>query len=315
MVAVISDGNRRQNLHYLLEFLAAWEKRPASLAAMAYEWCSAISEAAGRLGQEGNPITQSRLSHNELRLRPRLGDHGRAEFFPFPIEEGLPGAGSDHDPTRPVSDQARGDLQDPWLGLLSATLKIGFRLVVPDCDQPTLSLNRTPRHDWVFETAFSSGDDETIADALCAWIASGHCPLPGSCMEDLIKRMGGNTPLSTRLWRMTVYAIERIWRGELDAPAVDAVRLLDKLMLREKLDVDFWGELEGQMEGVWQSVLQPEAMEGVGRVTLKLLLQRPSALPRFEGISKTLQMEKMVELRRICELARTEQPPPESPPP
>ena len=114
---------------------------------------------------------------------------------------------------------------------------------------------------------------------------------------------------------MGIRAIEGVWRGELDAPGLDVVRLVDKLTSREALDVGFWEQLEGWMGDVWRSAPQPEPMEGVGRVTLKLLLQRPSALPRFEGISETLRMEQKAELRRICELARTEQPPPESSPP
>jgi len=46
---VIADGNCPKYLDPLLEFLAAWEKRPAYLTPMAYQWCSAISEVAGRL--------------------------------------------------------------------------------------------------------------------------------------------------------------------------------------------------------------------------------------------------------------------------
>jgi len=186
---------------------------------------------------------------------------------------------------------------------------------VPGSDQAALGLNHTPHHDWVFETVFSSGDDETIANAVCAWIASGCHPLPGSCMEDFIEHMGGETPLSARLRRMSIRAIERIWRGD-EAPGLDVVRLVDGLTSRETLNVDFWEELEGRMAGVWpRSASQPEPVEHVGRVTLRLLLQRPSALPRFERISEMLQMEQQkVELRRICELARTEQPPEPLPP-
>jgi hypothetical protein len=40
-----------RDLHYLLEFLAAWEKRPLCLTPIAYQWCSAISEAAGSWGE------------------------------------------------------------------------------------------------------------------------------------------------------------------------------------------------------------------------------------------------------------------------
>jgi len=46
----ITDGSCLHHLIYLLEFLAAWEKRPACLTPMTYQWCSAISKVAGRLG-------------------------------------------------------------------------------------------------------------------------------------------------------------------------------------------------------------------------------------------------------------------------
>jgi len=41
---VITDGDKRQHLYFLLEFLAAWEKQPMCLTPMAYQWCSAFSE-------------------------------------------------------------------------------------------------------------------------------------------------------------------------------------------------------------------------------------------------------------------------------
>ena len=69
VMKVISDGNLVQHLYFLLEFLAAWEKRPLCLTQMAYEWCSAISEVAGKLGQGEIPIIEPRPRLNELASR------------------------------------------------------------------------------------------------------------------------------------------------------------------------------------------------------------------------------------------------------
>jgi len=65
----IVNGNCPQHLYYLLEFLAAWEKQPAYLTLMAYQWCSAISETARGLGQVEIPITQPQCIP---RLKPEL---------------------------------------------------------------------------------------------------------------------------------------------------------------------------------------------------------------------------------------------------
>ena len=199
------------------------------------------------------------------------------------------------------------------MSLLSITLNIGFRLVAPGHNQPTPGLDHTCHHGWMFGTAFSSGDDEIIADVMCAWIASGYGPLPDSCMRDFTKRM--DTPFPPRLRRMSILAIECIRRGELDASGLDVVRLLDKLASGETFGVGFWEKLEGWMACEWRPELRPEPTEVVRRVTLKMLSQRPSAIQRFEGISDTLRVGRKAELRRLCDQARTEQLPPELSPP
>ena len=66
VIKAISNRNLVQHLYYLLEFLAAWGKRPGCLTNMAYEWCSAISEVAGKLGQGEIPIIEPRPQLNEL---------------------------------------------------------------------------------------------------------------------------------------------------------------------------------------------------------------------------------------------------------
>ena len=58
MIEVIADGHDITPVIPLLEFLAAWKERPWYLIQMAYEWCSAISEASGRHWSSELPIIQ-----------------------------------------------------------------------------------------------------------------------------------------------------------------------------------------------------------------------------------------------------------------
>ena len=225
---VIADGTSLHHLYYLLEFLAAWEKRPGFLTAMAYKWCSAISEAAGRLGEGGVPIIQPRDKIQpqlrrrfqrilqprslrpglKLRLRLRQQDPalGEGHGYLSPIIEGefsQVGPGCDTVRSGRIPNRAQ---RSPlvaltplhYIHLLSMTLEIGFRLAAPSRDQLALHLNHTPYHDWVFEIAFSSEDDEVIADAMCAWIADrDHMP-PGSFVRYFAERV---ERVSQKKWR------------------------------------------------------------------------------------------------------------------
>jgi hypothetical protein len=228
----------------------------------------------------------------------------------------------------------------------------------------------------MFEAAFSSWDDEVIADAVCAWIADGDHPPPGSHVRCFSGRVERNTPFSPRLRRASTRAIERIWRSELEVSELETVRLLnrldvdvdgmedrgewvqllvkvlpspmglemlsphywrllDKLVSAEDVDHPFtsdvsqsvmrrlvedrcWEKLEFWMAIVWQSFDDADTgskyMEDVEHVTLNLLLERQSALPRFMALCEEDPFNKE-GLQRICDQARAEQLPPESPSP
>jgi len=215
--------------------------------------------------------------------------------------------------------------------------------------------------------AFSSDDDEVIADAMCAWIAEGDTVPAGSCVRCLAERVESDTPFSPRLRQVSIRVIERIWPGERLVSTLGTVRLLNRLDVDvddmenqgdwarllecvarsptglESLSSHYWrllDKLEGVYVGstfrgttmrllenaedrekleiwmpiVWRSAHRYWSMQDFGRVTLTLLLRRPSALPRFEGLCETDGVDAIhkLELRRICDQARTEQSPPES---
>ena len=242
MTDAISDGRCLYYLRYLLEFLAAWEKRPVCLTPMAYQWCSAISEVAKRSEMSTSDRTFIRLQLRNLQNPPS------------PSERGFSDVGRNCDPIR--SDTAHNVQRQPQdlhpdlcAHLLSITLDIGFRHVTPSYDQPALHLDHTSHHEWVFESAFSSGDgdddgnydndnnendddsnsDDVIADAVCVWIAGGDNTPPGSCARYFAKRVEKDTPFSPRLRQASICVIDRIWHKELEVSELETIRWLDRL--------------------------------------------------------------------------------------
>jgi hypothetical protein len=137
MMNIIADGNHLQDLYYLLEFLATWEKRPRCLTPLAYQWCSAFSKAAGRFKWSELTLGQKILQQLRSRLQgPTLSDVPGG--FRFAQDE-FPKVGRDDilhlDGT---SHRTHGSLQDMTLvncvDLLPMTLEVGFRLVTPSRD-------------------------------------------------------------------------------------------------------------------------------------------------------------------------------------
>jgi len=212
---VITDGKCLQHLDFLLEFLAAWEERPTSLARMAYQWCATISKAAGKLGLSGGEGTR-RLQLRELTSDERLSKLVEEAFSKVGLMR-LDATFRPQDPT-----------PNSYVDLLHTTLEIGFRRVAFSPDGPPLRLDHTPHHEWAFETAFSNNDDEVLADALSVWIL-GDRPPPGSCARYLAKRVKMVASFSPRLRQVAVHVIERIWRSELELSGPETVSLLNRL--------------------------------------------------------------------------------------
>jgi len=370
----IANGNHLQYLYYLLEFLAAWEKRPADdLTPLAYQWCSTISGVARRLGQRETPIIQPWHI-----LKPKSGF--QVQCVQSKSTSSQPGLRLplQQDPTKldVTSHHTHSGLTPlNCAHLLSISLKIGFHLTAASLDQSDqmFRLDHTPHHTWMFENVFLSHDDDIIADAVCVWIAAGDNPPPGSYVQYFAKRVERDTPFSPRLRRVSIRAIECTWRRELKVSVletalllnrlkVDAAgdmeesrlgemltdvicspmgleslsphywRLVDKMLLAEGLGIapttrstvtkslegaEDWEKLELWMVIVWRSVLSSQAMEDIEQVTLELLLRRPPALPRFEGLCETgiPSTKQKTRLRSVCDQVRAEQPPSEAPPP
>jgi hypothetical protein len=108
-------------------------------------------------------------------------------------------------------------------------LEIGFRLVGPGNDRPALRLNHTSHHGRVFELAFSSSDDEVIADAVSVWIVGGYLAPPGSFAGYFAKCMERSEPFSQRLRQVTIRAIGSIRYNALKVSGLETIRLLNHL--------------------------------------------------------------------------------------
>ena len=377
----IAGGRCLHQLRYLLEFLAAWERRPAYLTPIAYQWCSAISEVAGRPNRSEISTTNKYFG----RLRPQnLVTYS-------PAEREFSEVGPRCDPLRldAASHRAHGHTRRVHSHihayLLSIALDIGFRRVVLSRDWLALRLDHTSHHEWVFESAFSSDDDEIIADAMCVWIVDRTSTPPGSPAHYLARRVEKDTSFSPRLWQASVSVIGRMWDKEFEVSTleivrwlnclnigaddmvknprwawrlVDAIRspiglenlsshywhLLPRLVVASKLSrslksrdmevvrslekAEEWEKLEAWMVVVWSflpgsTIPKSESMEGIKEITLKSLLRQPSALSRFENLcesgnlsnSRPACQEFKAKLQHICDQARAEKSPSESPPP
>jgi len=425
MMNVIGDGDGLHHLNYLLEFLAAWEKRPACLTPMAYQWSSAISEVAGRLGLGLGLRLALRLDFGlgswhqyglqppaqpGLRLRLQPQDLASDKLVSEAAEREFSHVGPSYDPVRAddasshTHEYPREPIRFHHGILLSIILEVGFRLVVLGRDHTTFHLDHTPHHNVVFETTFSSRDDEVIADGVCAWIMDSDHMSASSCAHYLARRVERDVSFSPRLRWMSICAIENIWRHELTVSDLETVRLLNRLdvdmddigrkrewlkllvdvihspvglenlsihywrlldrlvstskrfatftprdmeLMRLLEEAEQWEMLEVWMVIAWKSLgygfmgvtepvedsepgketdsgedIEPEDeakpvdAEELEQVTLNLLLQRPSALPRFEDLStsRALWMDQDVVLRRICAQARAQELPVEPPP-
>jgi len=228
----IANVNCIQHLEYLLEFLAAWKERPACLTPIAYQWCSAFSEKITRPGQDGTYTRQDvywDLYQMYCEPETRFTKVG-------------PGCDLVHHAHRHQTDP---DLCD-YVDLLFKTLEIWFRLVLTGHDRPPIHLDHTSHHNRMFEVAFSSDDDETIADAMCAWITDSHRTPSGLFARHFANRTENTTPLPQRLRQMAIRAICRIWRGELTVSTLEIVRSLNRL----EVDVGDVGDEEEKVNWV-----------------------------------------------------------------
>jgi len=233
---------------------------------MTYQWCSAISEVAGRPGPSEMTISlpdalQSILEHR-IRLSPQtLAMTWLSETF----EREFSDVGPHRDPVHldATSHHTHGRSQNLtpciYAHLLFVTLNVGFHHVTPSHDQSVLHLDHASHHEWVFETAFLSYNDDVIVDAMCVWVVSGYNAPPSSLTCHLAKQVEWGVPFFPRLQLASIHTIERIWHDELRVSGLDTVCWLNHINIDadDIVDKKSWAEL---LVEVIRSPTPPESL-------------------------------------------------------
>ncbi|KAF9783371.1 hypothetical protein BJ322DRAFT_1070501 [Thelephora terrestris] len=143
----------------------------------------------------------------------------------------------------------------------------------------------------MFETIFSSDDDETIADAVCIWTVDHYGIPPGSLARYLARRVERAEPLSLRLRRAAIRALECIGVSELEASGLETIRLLNRL----QADVDEISDKYKWSEVLISAMRSPAGVESLSShcwCSLRKLLGFLGWYPR----SLTRDVEVMISL-------------------
>ena len=209
---------------------------------MVCQWSSALSGAVGSLRPDETriepPPDLKRCEENNLRLRPQ---DTRAESTYSGIRAALFSAvGTNRDSGG--SDTTRSQVQqslpeDLYKYLLSIMLEVGFRRVGIDSRFGGNHPDDTSNHELIFDTAFSSDDDEVVADAVRMWITSTSHPPLRSFAQRFTKRLERDKPLSAELRKLVIRVVGRIWSyPQARGSGRETVRLLNRL----EADEDGW---------------------------------------------------------------------------
>jgi hypothetical protein len=295
VVNVIADGNGLQHLNLLLEFLAAWENRPVYLTPMAYQWCSVISESAGRLevGEvptnpppnlpgpqyqllfklrrkpQGQPRRWRRYSVSTAcksdfypRLQPQ--DPNYSNSFSNLAEEEFSHVGLGCDLVC-IGDTSHRTCQCPpnliplrRVVLLPIILDVGFRLAKPGCIS-ALHLNNPSHDEWLFKVAFSSNDDEVIADAMTVWIIGGGQGPFRSFVPYFANRPKSSGLFSPRLQQVVLDAIGLIQHNVFEASELETIHLLNCL----NVGIDDMADKGGWLQLLAGAVCLPAGLDNL----------------------------------------------------
>lgn len=228
---------------------------------MACQWCISISEVVKRLPSGETlitlPTSLAELVEYQLRLRLRdlaADKHWGRIAISSAREFCRLGPNCDPVNSDPIFGWVKHPALDLYVYLLLIVLEVGFR---PAGTTPTWGCilpAHTSGHEWVFEIAFSSSDDEVIADGVSMFIMNGALTPLDSFARYFTKRMERNTPFLPRLQQLIMRALRCIWDIGLRESGPETIRLLNRLAVTEG---DAW---DAMLEDVIHS---PAGIEGL----------------------------------------------------
>ena len=309
MKAVTSIKHYPHSLVFFLDFLVAWKKRPDSLAPFAFHWCCVfLEEAQSNNGRHLSGTTSHtliikaleagfRFIHLDYRIdrivHPDYASH---------LESIFRNASS-------RGDEAIADALCAWITHQDHTphppLEILFH------QRKAMDRPLSPRLRQVSTRAIEDiwRKESKVPEVLlkCLDVELDEMKLGRDEWGKLILEAARSSPdgsLPLRYWR----SLENLAHDTKAPMRFEGPRDVNTMKLLEKNGE--WEKLAVWMCVIWQSSNRPAVtlVEDVERVTLKLLLQEPSALPRFEELDTRLKGShsyldrKFLEL--ICTLAR-----------
>jgi len=205
---------------------------------------------------------------------------------------------------------------DACKDLLVSALKLGFRRDDIYVDSMRYNPVHTDHHKRMIDVIFSTGNTDTIADALCAWTIGDtpqlRFPFLGACADHLVNLTGMEFP--PRLRRMVIRAIECIGYPEFERAGIEKfVPLLNGLEIevhemgwRSRWTSFLWNVLRsfpGQRHlssHYWQYIV-PMAMQP-GLFPLHLKPSDLDTMKSFEEAEDWERLEVWVGMMWILEL-------------
>jgi hypothetical protein len=328
IVNLRDDSDQVWNLMSLLKQLLAWESKPEYLVPMAYRWCSAISKKIRE--QWGDEPTSEHVSSSSpfggyariLSLSLAVGfRHIRCQWaLPTRLSH------TPHDEWMLDTIFTRGD-DDAIADAVCVEIVDGFatrfgswlrRLIkLTERDRPL-----SPRLRWTIlhfvrqlgYHALRSAELEFVCLLNNLEVSVGEAGDAGRAWVSLLVCVlftpMGQGRLSPHYWLML---------GNLVSMFPRSYRARDRQaeVMKSLEGTQDWEKLETWMLVVWWSVYCPNSapIQDIERATLTLFQQRPSAIPRFEGlledrtefdIPPSFNTHKGI-LQRVCNHARVEQ--------
>jgi len=341
---VISDQHYIRRLDRLLNIFLTWESRPMCLTPMAYQWCSAISECFRRFERDGITSEGPPPSHyGGAGLRPRRGapnPNPYAGLLFTALEVGFRHVGLEHEHSSSAihlihtrhhelmfedafaseDDDVIADVVSVWVVDPLVTPPGSCTRYLAKLTERGRSFSRRLRR-MIVHAIQGHWPMELEAAGLELILVLNHLEVGVEDVGDAsrlywvsllvgaLRSTAGWERLSSHNWLLLGNLISMGARLPQRSPGLDMV------IMRSLEDAEYWEKLEIWLLTVWGSWYTGDTvpMQEVEQATLKLFLQRPTTIQRFEDLhARTPAAYASLfrtcgdQFRRICDKTRTE---------